>query len=83
VAGDTEDERLERASLVAVPRECRQHGDAHLLGHVVGGVLAPGQPPQSCTAVAVDQRPDLAQQGVARRDVTALRTSRQTAQIDR
>ena len=54
VGGDAEDERLERASLVAVARQGGQHGETDLLGHVVGGVLAPGQPPQPCTAVAVD-----------------------------
>jgi hypothetical protein len=45
VGGDAEDERLERASLIAVPRQGGQHGETDLLGHVVGGVLASGQPP--------------------------------------
>ena len=45
VGGDAEDERLERASFVAVPRQGGQHGETDLLGHVVGGVLASGQPP--------------------------------------
>jgi len=45
VGGDAEDERLERASFVAVPRQGGQHGETDLLGHVVGGMLASGQPP--------------------------------------
>ena len=44
VRGDAEDERLERAPLVAIARQGRQHGETHLLRDVVRGVLAPGQP---------------------------------------
>ena len=44
VGSDAEDERLERASFVAVPRQGGQHGETDLLGHVVSGVLASGQP---------------------------------------
>ena len=73
VGGDAEDERLERASFVPVPRQGGQHGETDLLGHVVGGVLAPGQPAQSCTAVAVDDDPDVRQQRVARSGVIPQR----------
>jgi hypothetical protein len=62
VRRDPVDERLERAPLVPVPRQSRDHGDADLLSDVVRRVLRPREPGQSRTAVPTDQPVDDAQQ---------------------
>ena len=48
--------------IVPVPRQGRQHGDAHLLRHVVRGVLRAGEACEARPAIAVDHAVDCAEQ---------------------
>ena len=55
-------ERLERTAAVAIPRQRSEHGDADVLGNVVGQVLPAWVAEQPGAGVAVGDQPDTLEQ---------------------